>query len=451
MRLLKFIATDVHEYLNFNMTFRDDVNFIAGLNGSGKTTALKLIMAILTPDINTLVNTHFKSCYLSVSSNDDHIEISCNKENGGLKILVMKNNKIAGKYDHSSESRYIRIKNGVIVNGHFELTDDRNNRALNEIKELNEPMFLSLERRTMQGVREKEISIDIRNEQNDREWLRRTNDYNLRTALELIYNASSTARSQHSKLDKKLRDEIILASLATFNSNHENQTLPDSNSISEISKKYQAIYATLANLDLDIDIIKFKELYSDFLDKMKLLTNELASCKSPKDVFRSNNKEVHNAIYEWFTNQDQLKRIDKLANLVENYEKSKIRYYRDINKFEILVNNFLKETGKEVVINIADQPKIKINGKKKEISLLSSGESQILIMLAHLVLNKDLQKNGVLIIDEPEVSLHISWQDMFVESLQAASPDLQIILATHSPAIIGGRNEMYIPLFKDNK
>ncbi|MNZ78825.1 hypothetical protein D3C78_974140 [compost metagenome] len=87
-----------------------------------------------------------------------------------------------------------------------------------------------------------------------------------------------------------------------------------------------------------------------------------------------------------------------------------------------------------------------INKQKREIDILSSGESQILIMLAHLVLNKGLPRNGVFIVDEPELSLHISWQDMFVESVQAANPDLQIILATHSPAIIGGRNEMYVPL-----
>lgn len=89
---------------------------------------------------------------------------------------------------------------------------------------------------------------------------------------------------------------------------------------------------------------------------------------------------------------------------------------------------------------------VKFAGVTKELTVLSSGERQILIMLVHLVLDKNLPKHGVFIIDEPELSLHISWQDKFVEVIQEAGPKLQIILATHSPAIIGGRNEMYVPL-----
>ncbi|WP_162519249.1 hypothetical protein [Aeromonas media] len=57
MQIKRFIATDVHDYLNFDAVFRPDVNFIAGLNGTGKTTALIIIMSLLTPDIKN-VNEH---------------------------------------------------------------------------------------------------------------------------------------------------------------------------------------------------------------------------------------------------------------------------------------------------------------------------------------------------------------------------------------------------------
>ncbi|MBT0016096.1 AAA family ATPase [Vibrio alginolyticus] len=49
MKLLHFKAQGVHGYLDFDVDFRHDVNFFAGLNGSGKTSALNLIMALLTP------------------------------------------------------------------------------------------------------------------------------------------------------------------------------------------------------------------------------------------------------------------------------------------------------------------------------------------------------------------------------------------------------------------
>jgi predicted ATP-binding protein involved in virulence len=62
-------------------------------------------------------------------------------------------------------------------------------------------------------------------------------------------------------------------------------------------------------------------------------------------------------------------------------------------------------------------------------------------MLAHLSLNKRLAGSGVFIVDEPELSLHIGWQEQFVDAIQQANPKVQLILATHSPAIILEREE----------
>lgn len=82
--------------------------------------------------------------------------------------------------------------------------------------------------------------------------------------------------------------------------------------------------------------------------------------------------------------------------------------------------------------------KIKIKGTKKENSIyeLSSGEKQLIILLAHIAFHKRNRNSSILIIDEPELSLHISWQELFVDALLKASPNTQYILATHAPAII---------------
>ena len=87
-----------------------------------------------------------------------------------------------------------------------------------------------------------------------------------------------------------------------------------------------------------------------------------------------------------------------------------------------------------------------MKNKISSLQALSSGERQMFIMLAHLSLNRSLLKDGVFIVDEPELSLHMAWQDMFVEAVEAANPKLQIILATHAPAIIGGRDALCIPV-----
>jgi len=67
-------------------------------------------------------------------------------------------------------------------------------------------------------------------------------------------------------------------------------------------------------------------------------------------------------------------------------------------------------------------------------SELSSGEKQIYILFCEAALQR---RNPVLyLLDEPELSLHISWQERLVESLRMLNPNAQIIAATHSPDVI---------------
>ena len=65
---------------------------------------------------------------------------------------------------------------------------------------------------------------------------------------------------------------------------------------------------------------------------------------------------------------------------------------------------------------------------------LSSGEKQLLAILL-TVLVEDNQ-SYVLFMDEPEVSLHIDWQQQLIDLILELNPNLQIILTTHSPAVI---------------
>lgn len=65
---------------------------------------------------------------------------------------------------------------------------------------------------------------------------------------------------------------------------------------------------------------------------------------------------------------------------------------------------------------------------------LSSGEKQMLVILL-TTLVEDGNK-GVLFMDEPEVSLHIDWQERLIGLIRELNPNVQIILTTHSPAVI---------------
>lgn len=66
--------------------------------------------------------------------------------------------------------------------------------------------------------------------------------------------------------------------------------------------------------------------------------------------------------------------------------------------------------------------------------LLSSGEKQLLVILLSALVMEC--RPGVLFMDEPEISLHIEWQQRLITLVRTLNPNVQIILCTHSPAII---------------
>ena len=65
---------------------------------------------------------------------------------------------------------------------------------------------------------------------------------------------------------------------------------------------------------------------------------------------------------------------------------------------------------------------------------LSSGEKQMLVILLTVLVQDN--RHGVLFMDEPEISLHVEWQQRLVSIIRGLNPNIQIILTTHSPAVI---------------
>ncbi|WP_081601891.1 AAA family ATPase [Paraburkholderia kururiensis] len=70
---------------------------------------------------------------------------------------------------------------------------------------------------------------------------------------------------------------------------------------------------------------------------------------------------------------------------------------------------------------------------------LSSGEQHELVLLYELLFR--VPKNGLVLVDEPEISLHVAWQSKFLEDLMGILAITQSygIVATHSPVVIGSR------------
>ena len=74
------------------------------------------------------------------------------------------------------------------------------------------------------------------------------------------------------------------------------------------------------------------------------------------------------------------------------------------------------------------------NGERLLPYKLSSGEKQMLVILLTVLVRAD--DHCVLFMDEPEASLHIEWQQKLIGMIRNLNPNVQLILTTHSPAVI---------------
>jgi len=102
-------------------------------------------------------------------------------------------------------------------------------------------------------------------------------------------------------------------------------------------------------------------------------------------------------------------------------------------RFQDIVDDLFKDTGKKI-IRTENEIRFSQIGETLLPYKLSSGEKQILVILL-TVLVED-QQPYVLLMDEPEVSLHIEWQKQLIDLILELNPNVQIILTTHSPAVI---------------
>ena len=162
-------------------------------------------------------------------------------------------------------------------------------------------------------------------------------------------------------------------------------------------------------------------------------------------------------------NKFDLSHIQDLSNLEfkEEFSKALKIYFDDFDEKYQIYENFINQLElftdiindklnfKEIAISRENGIFIKdtdFKGKEISLSQLSSGEKQEIILFYKLIF--ETPANTLLLIDEPEISLHIAWQKKFMDDLYKIIKfkNLNVIVATHSPQIINHRWENQIDL-----
>ena len=98
------------------------------------------------------------------------------------------------------------------------------------------------------------------------------------------------------------------------------------------------------------------------------------------------------------------------------------------------LNIMFSESEKKVRLNTDFELEFFINNETLYFPQLSSGERQVIYILLKVAIAT--RNNAFILMDEPEISLHLSWQEKLLTQIRKINPNSQIIIVTHSPAIV---------------
>ena len=449
--MIKSIRTK-NLYGRFNYNFdlsKNKMTIISGPNGYGKTTLLKIIRDVLDDDIRHLASISFEE--LEIATTDGVILFFEKKDN---KLFLNKNR--------------IFIPLAITGNGR---RDERtfftiNPNDIEDIKALyNRPYVTQQQLLTVtEVVSHKGKEIDGYSSEDL--ILRINAQIAEKTELDIVYDLlmfyKSVGNSIYSGADRLYRDygfndghlgkkslkEVILDLPTQLNlvfNYYDNEYTRLSNALdylfmSTLSSEIKS------NLSGEASKIYTKENYESDKKEIDGLRDKLLSYGIlPKDeLYRSRkiefNKE-YNLVFKIFNKNYK----EKLAVLKELTDK--------LDLFTKIINE--KMTNKKIIIDrskLSDSIIIKDGDLTIPLNNLSSGEKEIILMYYKLIFGSG--NKVIALVDEPELSSHVSWQyevlDDFDKILEVNKNVTQIIVCTHSPQIVNDRWEQAIDLFEES-
>lgn len=131
--------------------------------------------------------------------------------------------------------------------------------------------------------------------------------------------------------------------------------------------------------------------------------------------------------------EDNQKKLDSLSSI-----------YKRVKLFKELMSQ--RFGTKKVDVSKSGGLKITHNDNEVPLDRLSSGEQHQLVLFFELLF--EIKPNTLILIDEPEISLHVAWQKKFISDLMKIIDlnKFDVMLATHSPQLIGGWSDLLVEL-----
>ena len=435
MKIKRFTGRKVNGYLNFDIGFLDELTFITGINGTGKTSALNSIAALLLPRLDYLAGEYFENISLEISHENKKVSLSATKSGTKTelscslfpdeKFSVMEFDPPDSIPPHSVQE---------YEDEHYKKIFAKNveHPVLKFIDGLPTLMYLGLDRRSLSignnhfrsGYR------PIRRMRKRKNIFGRSLEEGLSEALIFAQERFQNDRRSEALLDRKFRENLVLALIdfppVSFSGIIEKPSQEELSKIEEARTNLQRL-PYLLNVDEKIISAKVDPMF-EFLDEQLLKIDRNTDSED----------EFYDALIDWSYNKTHVTKINQLSEIVSKYNNRMKTIKKRTNDYLSTVNSFMCDSGKTITFNSIGEPRFILESEDKErhISTLSSGEIQLVVILTHLYFNPAVETANVFMIDEPELSLHVRWQEKFVDGIVAASRETQFILATHSPSII---------------
>ncbi|WP_430885218.1 AAA family ATPase [Fusibacter sp. JL216-2] len=441
MKLLKFIGKQIHGYIDVDISFNDDISILIGGNGSGKTTALKLMQALISPSFEELITIDFKFISLEFIHRKSSASIECRKDDEYIRLRSSQTEEelIIDNIDNSEYEYLLNNDSNLLQEKIQELPlKYRRHPVIEYIVKLSSPIFLGLERRIeISDIDERKLyrNKPIYSESYSKAAMnRRLYSGNLSSSL---YDAQVLISDFYRKLKRrddanllKMKEELLLSSFKyrEFDMIAFDQSMKNWNRKRDLLNKKDEVLEVLAKIEGERTVLT-KEL-ALFFDRIEKL-------------LQSENTKEDDINLELIINMTQIDKIFELLDIVQKHKETTDRMYSNINNFIHIINKFFIDSDKTIELDSLGKIIIRRpNRKSCPVTSLSSGERQLLVIFAHAFFNKYNANEKVFIIDEPELSLHLRWQQIFIETIVENCPKTQFVMATHSPDIVDDYEEM---------
>ncbi len=384
------------------INFDPRVNILIGRNGSGKTSILHLIRHAVSGEIHSLSKMEFSELKIQLESFDGINKKSLRfqqTEDALVVTISRKKTEFPLEIIQSDRLRSPRIRKELF-------------RIKEELKKLVPNVWLPVSRRLdfsethddYEARRPKRIeSVDERL----RHLLERLQGYRLRleSLLSNLYKQFECDVLRLILYDKEV-DEFRGIAIQDWSEDDRHQLTQ--------AFKEAGLYDETVQKGID-----------DHFERASKAVNELSKADEAQ-VF-----EIDHVMLI-----PLMKRTKSIIALSRQLESDKAQLFAPIHQFENIVSEYF--TPKNITVDdtgsISILPSLQTTAEVLTPDHLSSGEKQILILLIQALLNE--RRSVVYMADEPELSLHVEWQEKLLSSILSLAGDVQLIVATHSPDVV---------------